>query len=108
MFKLWLGIPEMFHESVSYRIGVPDGDFSSRYSETTTIEFDHNELKGEIMSDVLVGILESAKMKFDSHIDDIYGRITNTIESYFDADNIVFKIEDGEYEFLEDGSVWKS
>ena len=108
MFKLWLGIPEIFHESVGYRIGVPDGDFSSRYSENTTIKFDHNELKGEILADVLVGILESAKMKFDSHIDDIYGRIIDGIESYFDADNIEFKIEDGEYEFLEDGSVWKS
>ena len=107
MLKLWLGIPEIFHESVEYRIVASvDDDFISR--GRTTIFFEHTELNGEIMGEVLEGILELAKEKFGSHITDIHSRILAGIDSYFDDENVGDRIEEREYEFLEDGSIWKS
>jgi hypothetical protein len=108
MFKLWLGIPEIFHESVEYRIGASIPEDFIRWSKSTTIEFEHNELNGEIMGDVLIGILELAKEKFDSHISDIHDRILTGIDAYFDDENVEYRIEEREYEFLEDGSIWNS
>jgi hypothetical protein len=100
MFKLWMGIPEMFHNTVGYEIHT--------YSTTTTIRLFHDELQGEIMGDVLNGILESAKVKFDSHISSIHSRISKGMDEYFEDDNVEFRIEDGNYEFREDGSIWNS
>ncbi len=108
MFKLWLGIPEIFHGSVDYEIGSSISGNFSRYSESTSIGFEHTELNGEIMGDVLVGILELAKEKFEAHIRDIHGRILAGIDDYFDDENVEDRIEEREYEFLEDGSIWKS
>lgn len=101
MFKLWMGIPEMFHNTVGYEIYTPA-------FRTTTIRLSHDELQGEIMGDVLNGILESAKEKFDSHISSIHSRISKGMEDYFDDENVEFRIEDCNYEFQEDGSIWNS
>lgn len=102
MFKLWLGIPEMFHHTVGYEIYTPP------YPGSTTIELFHEELNGEVMGDVLTGILESAKDKFDSHISDIHSKILRGMEDYFDDENVEYRIEDANYEFQEDGSIWNS
>lgn len=102
MFKLWLGIPEMFHHTVGYEIYTPP------YPGSTTIELFHEELNGEVMGDVLTGILESAKNKFDSHISDIHSKILRGMEDYFDDENVEYRIEDANYEFQEDGSIWNS
>ena len=100
MFKLWLGIPEMFHRTVGYEIYTPP------YPGSTTIRLFHEELEGEIMGDVLSGIIEKAKDKFDSHISNIHSRIIRGMEDYFDDENVEFRIEDANYEFQEDGSIW--
>lgn len=102
MFKLWLGIPEMFHHTVGYEIYTPP------YPGSTTIELFHEELNGEVMGDVLTGILESAKDKFDSHISNIHSKILRGMDDYFDDENVEFRIEDANYEFQEDGSIWNS
>lgn len=102
MFKLWLGIPEMFHHTVGYEIYTPP------YPGSTTIELFHEELNGEVMGDVLTGILESAKDKFNSHISDIHSKILRGMEDYFDDENVEYRIEDANYEFQEDGSIWNS
>lgn len=102
MFKLWLGIPEMFHHTVGYEIHTPP------YPGSTTIELFHDELNGEVMGDVLNGILEKAKDKFDSHISDIHSKIIRGMEDYFDDENVEFRIEEANYEFQEDGSIWNS
>jgi hypothetical protein len=57
---------------------------------------------------VVSGILEKAKDKFDSHISDIHSRILRGMEDYFDDENVEFRIEDSNYEFQEDGSIWNS
>ena len=106
MFKLWLGIPEMFHHTVGYEIYTYKGLFAMHYSGSTTIELFHEELNGEVMGDVLTGILESAKDKFDSHISDIHSKILRGMEDYFDDENVECRIEDANYEFQEDGSIW--
>ncbi len=102
MFKLWLGIPEMFHQTVDYEIYTPP------YPGSTTIGLTHSELQGEVMGDVLSGILEKAEEKFESHIARIHDRICGGMETYFDDENVEFRIEDGNYEFQEDGSLWNS
>lgn len=102
MFKLWLGIPEMFHQSADYEFYTPP------YPGSTTIELFHGELEGEVMGDVIAGILESAKDKFDSHISDIHFKILRGMEDYFDDENVECRIEDCNYEFQEDGSIWNS
>jgi len=102
MFKLWLGIPEMFHHTVGYEIYTPP------YPGSTTIELFHEELNGEVMGDVLTGILESAKDKFDSHISNIHSKILRGMDDYFDDENVEFRIEEANYEFQEDGSIWNS
>jgi len=102
MFKLWLGIPEMFHHTVGYEIYTPP------YPGSTTIELFHEELNGEVIGDVLTGIIESAKDKFDSHISDIHSKILRGMEDYFDNENVEYRIEDANYEFQEDGSIWNS
>jgi len=97
MFKIWLGIPEIFHYIV---IEILD------HNGRTVIEMENPFSTEDPRHDVINSIIESASEKFEAHVAQIGQRIGRGIEEYFSDENIEQKIEDGlDYEFAEEGNI---
>lgn len=96
-FLTWLGIPEKLHYHVHWEI---DG----RYSE---LSLWHEISPLNPVGDVLDGIFEKAHDKFGHHCSDIKARIESGIEEYYSDENVLDKIENGSWEFDEDGNIWE-
>jgi acetate kinase len=97
MFKIWLGIPEIFHY-----IGIEILD----HNGSTVIEMENPFMSEDPRHDVMNSIIENATEKFESHVGQIGQRIVRGIEEYFSDENIEQKIEDGlDYEFAEEGHI---
>jgi hypothetical protein len=97
MFKIWLGIPEIFHY-----IGIEILD----HNGSTVIEMENPFMSEDPRHDVMNSIIENATEKFESRVGQIGQRIVRGIEEYFSDENIEQKIEDGlDYEFAEEGHI---
>ena len=99
-FLTWLGLPEHIQNEISYTIYTPTGRNSD-----TTIEFeelDENNGFGKKEYE----ILESAKVKFDNHIESVLERISEDYDYRFTDKAIVEDIEANEMEFLICGEVY--
>lgn len=99
-FKLWLGIPERFHDLVSYEVvDKPEGG--------TRLELVHRLLSDNPISETLNGIFVTARDKFRAHVAVIHSRILDNMNNYYSDEEMVFKISEGNWEFMEDGSIYK-
>ena len=99
MFLMWLGIPEILHQYVEYVI------YSIHREKQTKLDLSHQLSSDDPRAAVLGELFGKAEIKFNSHLDDILGRIESGIESYFDEDNVLDRIESMEYEFYENGEL---
>ena len=99
MFLMWLGIPEILHQYVEYEI------YSIHREKQTKLDLSHQLSSEDPRAAVLGELFGKAEIKFNSHLDDILGRIETGIESYFDEDNVLDRIENMEYEFYENGEL---
>jgi hypothetical protein len=99
MFKTWLGIPERFHKDVDYEI-CSLGEYS------TVLQLSHTLLRDNPISEVLDSLFEKAGSKFESHMGEIGRRISLGIEDYYSDDEMETRIEEGDWEFNEDGSIF--
>lgn len=96
MFKTWLGIPEIFHDRVTYEIESPGR--SRTITNQTAISL-HSEFSGDDPRNALLSdILENAVNKFNAHLWVIGERITQNIECYFESDNVEARLEDREFD----------
>ena len=100
MFKLWLGIPEIFH-----RIEVK---IMEDHDGTTNIEME-NPFNGENpLKEVIDDIYQNARVKFEAHIERIAKNIKAGIEEYFSDSNLEERMEENEdLEFNEAGNIVK-
>ena len=98
MFKTWLGIHEIFHDSIN--IEIIDGSFIS-----TTTEMENPYMTEDPRHGVINSIIEIATGKFEAHIGQIAKRIANGIEEYFSDENVECRIEDINPEFDEEGHI---
>jgi len=100
MFKLWLGIPEIFHHIEVKIMEDHDG--------TTNIEME-NPFNGENpLKEVIDGIYQNARVKFEAHIERIAKNIKAGIEEYFSDSNLEERMEENEdLEFNEAGNIVK-
>jgi hypothetical protein len=99
MFKTWLGIPERLHKDVDYEI-CSLGEYS------TVLHLSHTLLRDNPISEVLDSLFEKAGSKFESHMGEIGRRISLGIEDYYSDDEMETRIEEGDWEFNEDGSIF--
>jgi len=99
MFKLWLGIPEIFHH-IEVKIG--------RDHDGTTIEMENPFNGDDPRKGVIDTIYQNARVKFEAHIERIAKTIANGIEDYFSDSNMEDRInEDENIEFNEAGNIVK-
>lgn len=96
-FLTWLGIPEKLQHHVHWEI-------EEQYSE---LSLWHEISPLNPVGDVLDGIFEKAHDKFGHHCSDIKDRIEAGIEEYYSDENVLDKIENGSWEFDEDGNIWE-
>jgi hypothetical protein len=100
MFKLWLGIPEIFHH---IEVGI-----TTDHDGTTNIKMGNPFNGDDPRKDVIDNIYQNAKVKFEAHIERIAKTIANGIEDYFSDSNIEERIEEDEnIEFNEAGNIVK-
>jgi hypothetical protein len=100
MFKLWLGIPEIFHHI--------EVETTTDHDGTTTIEMENPFNDDDPRKGVIDNICQNAKVKFGSHIERIARNIANGIEEYFSDSNMEDRInEDEGLEFNEAGHIVK-
>ena len=98
MFKLWLGIPEIFHHI--------EVDITTDHDGTTTIEMENPFYEDNPLKGVIDTIYQNAKVKFEAHIERIAKNIANGIEDYFSDSNMEDRInEDEDLEFNEAGNI---
>jgi hypothetical protein len=99
MFKLWLGIPEIFHH-----IEVKTGSDH----DGTTIEMENPFNGDDPRKGVIDNICQNAKVKFEAHIERIAKNIKAGIEEYFSDSNLEDRINENEdLEFNEAGNIVK-
>ena len=100
MFKLWLGIPEIFHHI--------EVNIMEDHGGTTNIEME-NPFNGENpLKEVIDGIYQNARVKFEAHIERIAKNIKAGIEDYFSDSNLEERMEENEdLEFNEAGNIVK-
>ena len=96
-FLKWLGLNGALIEKVYYQI-------ENEYS--TTINFYPNDDE-IILKDIEKEVLTKAKEKFDRHIRKVVKNIGENIDYYFSDEAITEDIEANEYEFLQDGTIFK-
>jgi hypothetical protein len=101
MFKTWLGIPEKLQSQITYLI------FTFRAEYRTDLELEHNLLSDNPMIPALEGIFQSAKAKFKDHMSIINKRIAQGMKDYYCDDEMEVKIEEVNWEFNEDGSIFR-
>jgi hypothetical protein len=99
MFKTWLGIPERLHKDVDYEI-CSLGEYS------TVLQLSHTLLRDNPISEVLDSLFEKAGPKFEAHMEEIGRRIALGIEDYYSDDEMETRIEEEDWEFNEDGSIF--
>lgn len=99
MFMIWLGVPEILHQYVTYEIHTVFG------GRQTKLSLSHELGSDDPRAGVLDELFKKAEYKFSSHLEDILQRINDGTESYFDEDNVMNKIYESDYEFYEDGEI---
>lgn len=99
MFKKWLGVPDSLAQWVEYEI--------IEGNSITEIEFEVTLLNSDPRYPALQMILENAEAKFAAHVLQIMSRIESGIEEYFSDENVENRIEWNDYEFFEDGKIYK-
>jgi hypothetical protein len=100
MFLTWLGVPEKFHDHVTFEI--LDGSAKSylmTYLHGTGEKFEQEEI-GK-----LVELLSKGEDKFSALVSEILERIESSYEEYFSEENLKSYIEDKGVEFLENGEL---
>ena len=98
MFKTWLGIPEKLHRHIDYLI---DDD-----GYKTTIDLVHSLLSDNPLTPVLEDLFKKAQTRFGAHMETINNRIALGMKDYYADDEMEHKIEEGDWEFIEDGSIY--
>lgn len=101
MFKTWLGIPEKLHSQIIYliyNVGAP---------YQTKLELEHNLLSDNPTVPFFEGIFERAKLKFKAHMETINKRIAQGMEDYYSDEEIEEKIEEGNWEFNQNGTIFE-
>lgn len=98
MFKIWLGIPEIFHD-----INIEILDWNGR----TIIEMENPFISDDPRKSILKSISDNAAEKFEAHVAQIAQRVVSGMEEYFSDENIEAKIEEGNFEFDEEGRILK-
>jgi hypothetical protein len=99
MFLTWLGIPERLHGHVSHEI------YDNPGGSSLLLEHDllsDNPLCGTF--DQLFGI---AIKKFENHITTISYRISQGMEDYYSDEEMEEKIEEGNYDFNQNGTIFE-
>jgi hypothetical protein len=100
MFLTWLGVPEKFHDHVTFEI--LDGSAKSylmTYLHGTGEKFEQEEI-GK-----LVEHLSKGEDKFSSLVSEILERIESSYEEYFSEENLKSSIESNGVEFSENGEL---
>lgn len=103
MFLIFLGIPEKFHENISYGFY----EENHRYPDTK-IEFqmENLELLSGKSEKELEGLISIASEKFDSHRESILERIKDDIDYRYSDESIREDLENNDsIEFTEDGEI---
>lgn len=98
MFKLWLGIPERFHEYVDYVI--------EDKQTTTVLELSHELLSDNPLVLYFNNLFPKLEEKFSQHMVVISQRIVQGMESYYSDEEIQEKIDEGGWEFNPDGTIF--
>lgn len=101
MFLTWLGIPERLHGYVYYEI------VDSNSQTRTFIELSHDLLPDNPMCETFAQLFDAATRKFDAHISEISRRIAQGMEDYYSDEEIEEKIEEGNYEFNQNGTIFE-
>ena len=100
MFLTWLGVPEKFHDHVTWDIL----DGSAKTYLMTWIEQGEEDFEREKLNE-LVELLNKGEAKFSALVSEILERIESSYEEYFSEENLKSSIEDNGVEFLENGEM---
>ena len=98
-FLKWLGINEYLIKKIDYQFT------NNYYDSTTKIEFD--TINNKLLTIDEDKILEKAKEKFSKHLQKVLKNIGENIDYYFSDEAITEDIEANEYEFLQDGTIYR-
>ena len=87
MFLKWCGIPEKFHNFLSYTF--------CDTTDSTYLEFDWDLLPDDLIEseNELIQASQNAMNKFDELVDEIKARISSGYKEYFSDDNVREKLE---------------
>lgn len=99
MFKLWLGIPERLHKYVHYVI--------EDRNTLTVLGLSHELLSDDPLALALEPIFDAAAKKFEAHMQTINERIVQGMEDYYSDEEIEEKIEEGNWEFNQNGTIFE-
>ena len=99
-FLSWLGIPERLHKYVLWEIE------TSRFGETELCVW-HDLLDDNPVGKVIEKLAEKSSDRFGNHMALIRERIESGQEEYYSDENVKDRIEEGDWEFEEDGSIFE-